>query len=138
MGRILVLCPHCHSDQVHTGGTTKADTQLYKCHNVACARDVFPLALTYTCLPKVKEYSIDMAHHSSGIWDTARALTISPSTGMHALKKASTPCSVNQCLLALLNLDAMKGIMDSLRQRVQCGPRRARNTSRDGFGMHPA
>ncbi len=30
---ISVLCPHCHSDHVIKGGTTKAGTQRYKCQN---------------------------------------------------------------------------------------------------------
>jgi len=40
---IPVLCPHCQSDQVIKGGTTKAGTQRYRCQNANCPHSSFVL-----------------------------------------------------------------------------------------------
>jgi insertion element IS1 protein InsB len=83
-----VRCPHCHSDSVITGGTTTAGTQRYKCLNATCPHYAFQLDLIDKgrC-PEIKEHIIDRALNGSGIRDTARVLTISPTTVMNELKK---------------------------------------------------
>ncbi len=85
---ISVLCPHCHSDHVIKGGTTKAGTQRYKCQNADCAHHSFQLDLIYKGRsPEIKEHIVDMALNGSGIRDTARVLKISPTTVINELKK---------------------------------------------------
>jgi len=44
---ISVLCPHCHSDHIMKGGTTKAGKQCYQCQNTDCPHDAFQHDLTY-------------------------------------------------------------------------------------------
>ena len=88
MALISVLCPHCQSDQVTKGGTTKAGKQRYRCHNADCCHYSFVLNPAYTGhLPKVKEQIIDMSLNGSGIRDTARVLQVSPTTVINELKK---------------------------------------------------
>ena len=85
---ISVLCPHCHSDDVIKGGTTKAGTQRYKCQNAACPHYSFQRDLIYKGRsPAIKAHIVDMAPNGSGIRDTARVLKISPTTVMNELKK---------------------------------------------------
>ena len=85
-----MLCPHCQSDQVIKGGTTKAGKQRYRCQNAECCHDSFVLnPADNGHLPKVKEPIIDMSLNGSGIRDTARVLHISPTTVIHELKKKS-------------------------------------------------
>ena len=85
---IAVRCPHCQSDQVIRGGTTKTGKQRYKCQNEECSRYSFQLDLTYQGRsPEVKEQIIEMALNGSGIRDTARVLRISPTTVISELKK---------------------------------------------------
>ena len=87
---IPVLCPHCHSDHVIKGGTTKAGIQRYKCHNADCPHDSFQLDLIYKGRsPEIKKQIVNMALNSSGIRDTARVLKISPTTVINELKKKS-------------------------------------------------
>ena len=87
---IPVLCPHCRSDQITKGGTTKAGKQRYKCQNAKCPHSSFQRDLTYKGgLPEVKEHIIDMALNGNGIRDTARVLKISTATVINELKKKS-------------------------------------------------
>ena len=89
---IPVLCPHCQSDQVIRGGTTKAGKQRYRCQNVDCSHYSFVLNPAYQGrLPEIKEQVIDMALNGSGIRDTARVLGISTDTVISALKKKKRP-----------------------------------------------
>jgi insertion element IS1 protein InsB len=85
---IPVLCPHCQSDQVIKGGTTKTGKQRYRCQNADCSHYSFVLHPTYQAhRPEVKAQIIDMALNGSGIRDTARVLKISPTTVINELKK---------------------------------------------------
>ena len=87
---IPVLCPHCQSDQVTKGGTTKAGKQRYRCQNTDCSHYSFVLNPAYQAhRPEVKEQIIDLALNGSGIRDTARVLKISPTTVISELKKKS-------------------------------------------------
>jgi transposase-like protein len=87
---IPVCCPHCQSDQVIKGGTTKVGKQRYKCQNSTCPCSSFQLDLSYKGRsPEIKEQIIDMALNGSGIRDTARVLKISPTTVINELKKKS-------------------------------------------------
>jgi transposase-like protein len=87
---ISVLCPHCQSDQVIKGGTTKAGKQRYRCQNADCCHYSFVRNPAYNGhLPKVKEQIIDMSLNGSGIRDTARVLPVSPTTVINELKKKS-------------------------------------------------
>ena len=87
---IAVLCPHCQSDQVIKGGTTKAGKQRYRCQNADCGHYSVVRNPAYNGhLPKVKEQIIDMPLNGSGIRDTARVLPVSPTTVMNELKKKS-------------------------------------------------
>jgi transposase-like protein len=93
---IPVCCPHCQSDQVIKGGTTKAGKQRYKCQNSACPCYSFQLDLSYQGhSPEIKEQIIDMALNGSGIRDTARVLKISPTTVINELKKKSRHSAVS-------------------------------------------
>lgn len=68
-----VRCPHCQSDQVIKGGTTKAGTQRYRCHNTHCPHSSCVLNPSYQGhVLAVKEQIIAMALNGSGIRDTAR------------------------------------------------------------------
>jgi insertion element IS1 protein InsB len=95
MVRIPVRCPHCHSEHIIKGGTTKAGTQRYKCLNPTCPSYSFQLDLIYKgrC-PTIKEHIVDMALKGSGMRDTARVLKISPTTVLNALKKKSQRSAV--------------------------------------------
>jgi transposase-like protein len=85
---IPVLCPHCQSDHVIKGGTTKAGKQRYHCQNADCSHYSFVLDPAYKGrLPAIKAQIIDMALNGNGIRDTARVLKISPTTVIHELKK---------------------------------------------------
>jgi insertion element IS1 protein InsB len=87
---ISVLCPHCQSDQVIQGGTTKAGKQRYRCQNADGCHYSFVLNPAYNGhLPKVKEQIIDMSLKGSGIRDTARVLQVSPTTVINELKEKS-------------------------------------------------
>ena len=87
---IPVRCPHCQSDAIIKGGTTKAGTQRYKCLNTTCSHYSFQLDLIYKGrYPAIKEQIVDMALNGSGIRDTARVLKISPTTVLNELKKKS-------------------------------------------------
>jgi insertion element IS1 protein InsB len=92
---IPVRCPHCHSDDVIKGGTTKAGIQRYKCLNTNCPHYSFQLDLIYKgrC-PDIQEQIVDMALNGSGIRDTARVLKISPTTVINTLKKKSLRSAV--------------------------------------------
>ena len=91
---IPVHCPHCHSEHIIKGGTTKAGIQRYKCQNTDCSHYSFQLDLIYKGRsPAIKEHIVDMALNGSGIRDTARVLKISPTTVMNELKKKRR-CSV--------------------------------------------
>src|SRR5215813_11890402 len=102
---IPVRCPHCHSDDIIKGGTTKTGTQRYKCRNAHCPHYSFQLDLIYKgrC-PEIKEQIIDMALNGSGIRDTARVLKISPTTVIHTLKKKRlySPQCPNRCSMPCL------------------------------------
>ena len=85
---IPVLCPHCRSERIIKGGTTKAGKQRYRCQNPDCPHYSFVLNPTYHGhLPGIKTQIIDMALNGSGIRDTARVLKISPNTVISELKK---------------------------------------------------
>ena len=92
---IPVRCPHCHSEDIIKGGTTKTGTQRYKCLNANRPHYSFQLGLIYKgrC-PEIKEQIVDMALNSSGIRDTARVLKISPTTVLNELKKKSQRLAV--------------------------------------------
>jgi insertion element IS1 protein InsB len=92
---IPVLCPHCQSDQIIKGGTTKAGKQRYKCQNADCPYYSFQRDLVYKGrLPEIKAQIVDMALNGSGIRDTARVLKISPTTVLNELKKKSRHSAV--------------------------------------------
>ena len=92
---IPVLCPHCQSDRVIKGGTTKACKQRYRCQNADCPHYAFVLNPAYHGhLPEIKDRIVDMALNGSGIRDTARVLQISPTTVMSELKKKSRHSAV--------------------------------------------
>jgi transposase-like protein len=83
-----VRCPHCQSDHIIKGGTTKAGTQRYRCQNANCPHYSFVLTpVSPGHFPEIKAQIIDMALNGSGIRDTARVLKISPNTVMSELKK---------------------------------------------------
>ena len=92
---IPVLCPHCQTDRVIKGGTTRAGKQRYRCQNVDCSHYSFVLNPAYQGhLPAIKEQIINMALNGSGIRDTARVLKISPTTVIDELKKKSRRSAV--------------------------------------------
>jgi transposase-like protein len=88
MGRMPVLCPHCHSDQGIQGGKTKAGQPRYKGQNTDCPRESFPRDLVSTGrAPAINAPIADMRRNGSGIRDPARGVKRSPTTVMNALKK---------------------------------------------------
>jgi transposase-like protein len=88
MALIPVQCPYCQSKQVIKGGKTDTGKQRYRCHHPDCVHQSFLLEPAYKGrLPEIKQHIIDMSLNGSGIRDTARVLTISPTTVMNELKK---------------------------------------------------
>lgn len=59
---IAVRCPHCQSDQVIKGGTTKTGKQRYCCQHLDCSHYSFVLDPAYKGrLPEIKTQIVDMA-----------------------------------------------------------------------------
>ncbi len=87
-----VLCPACHGSDVVKHGRSSEGKQRYKCRNADCSRSTFIRDYSYRgYLPEVKQQIADMAVNGSGIRDTARVLSISPTTVIEELKKVSPP-----------------------------------------------
>ena len=79
---IPVLRPHCHSDHIMKGGTTKAGTHRYKCQYAESLHSSFQLDLSYKGhSPEITEHIVDMALNGSSIRDTARVLKIRSQPG---------------------------------------------------------
>jgi transposase-like protein len=87
-----ILCPDCQSSDVVKHGQSAAGKQRYKCRNPECRRSTFIHHYSYRgYLPEVKQQITEMALNGSGIRDTARVLSISPTTVIEELKKISSP-----------------------------------------------
>ena len=87
-----VLCPDCQSSDVVKHGQSAAGKQRYKCRNPECCRSTFIQHYSYRgYLREVKQQITEMALNGSGIRDTARVLSISPTTVIEELKKISSP-----------------------------------------------
>jgi len=97
----LLHCPHYHGTDIVRHGTTRQGKQRYRCREQRCAGRTFLLHESDRGQsPAVKEPSVDMAMHASGIRDTARVLHISANTVMTELKKkASDLHQVNHAVL---------------------------------------
>jgi transposase-like protein len=107
---IPVLCPHCQSDQVIKGGKTETGKQRYRCQQTDCSHRSFVLAPAYNGrLPHIKDQIIDMALNGSGIRDTARVLTISPTTVINELKKSVDPQQCKPLFARLVRADSGRG-----------------------------
>ncbi len=102
---IAVRCPHCHSDQIVTRGTTARGTQRHLCQNAACAKGRFLLDDRHRgCVPEVKHTIMDMSLTASGVRDTARVLPISADIVRNARRKKDTALeSVHTALLCTLH-----------------------------------
>jgi transposase-like protein len=88
-----VGCPTCQSTDVVKYGKTPDGKQRYQCRNLACQRQTFLLKYTNKgFLQEVKTQIVDMALNGSGIRDTARVLTVSPTTVMNTLQKRNQSC----------------------------------------------
>lgn len=95
MALMPVQCPYCQSQQVIKGGQTDTGKQRYRCHNPDCVHQSFLLEPAYKGrLPEIKQHIIDMSLHGRGIRDTARVLTISPTTVINEWEKSiyANPC----------------------------------------------
>ncbi len=87
-----MICPTCGSDNLVRNGRSSNGKQRYKCRNADCSRSTFIRDYSYRgYLPEVKQQIADMAVNGSGIRDTARVLSISPTTVIEELKKVSPP-----------------------------------------------
>jgi transposase-like protein len=83
MVRKSISCPTCQSTAVVKYGQTAAGKQRFRWQSPLCSRQTFLLEYVYKGrLPEVKQQSVDLALHGSGIRDTARVLHISPTTGI--------------------------------------------------------
>ena len=83
-----VLCPACQGADVVKHGQSAAGKQRYKCRNPECSRSTFIQQYSYRgYLPDIKQQITEMALNGSGIRDTARVLSISPTTVIEELKK---------------------------------------------------
>jgi transposase-like protein len=83
-----VLCPHCHSDHVINGSKTTAGQQRDKCQHTDCPRYRFQRDhLDKGRTPGSKAQIVEMRPNGSGIRDTARVLTMSPTAVINTSKK---------------------------------------------------
>jgi transposase len=84
----VLHCPSGHGSDLVRHGTTPEGQQRYRSR--ACPERGRTLLLEDTSAgqsPAVKQQSVEMAMHASGLRDTARVLHGSPTTGMKALQK---------------------------------------------------
>jgi transposase-like protein len=80
--------PHCQGTDSVRHGTTRQGQQRDRCREQRCAGRTFLLAYAYAGQsPDVKQQSVAMAMHASGIRDTARVVHVSPTTVMKERKK---------------------------------------------------
>lgn len=83
-----VVCPRCGGCNVVKHGRSAEGKQRYKCRHQECPRSTFIREYAYRgYLPEVKQQIVDMALNGSGIRETARVLSISPTTVIEELKK---------------------------------------------------
>jgi transposase len=90
----VLHCPSGHGSDLVRHGTTPEGQQRYRSR--ACPERGRTLLLEDTSAgqsPAVKQQSVEMAMHASGLRDTARVLHGSPTTGMKALQKRHRSCS---------------------------------------------
>jgi insertion element IS1 protein InsB len=109
-----VLCPDCQSSDVVKHGQSAAGKQRYKCRNPECRRSTFIKHYSYRgYLREVKQQITQMALNGSGIRDTARVLSISPTTVIEELKKSRLLRQVNSPLLEqLLQPDLVEVVVE--------------------------
>ena len=76
----VVKCPTC-GGVLHRHGQSATGKKRYICRNENCTRKTFILDYTYKGhLAEVKQQIAEMAINGSGIRDTSRVLSISPTT----------------------------------------------------------
>jgi insertion element IS1 protein InsB len=86
---VPVHCPHCHSQEVIQAGKQANGAQRYQCQNGQCKRRIFLLQYQDRGRgPEVRRQVVEVAMNGSGIRDTARVLSISPTTVIAVLKKS--------------------------------------------------
>lgn len=83
-----IHCPTCQGVAVVKYGKTSDGKPRVRCRNSPCQGATFIHNDTdQGLLPEVKRAIVDMSLNGSGIRDIARVLRVSPSTGIHELKK---------------------------------------------------
>jgi transposase-like protein len=86
------LGPDCQSSDVVKRGQSAAGKQRYKCRNPERRRSTFIQHYSYRgYLREAKQQITEMALNGSGIRDTNRVLSISPTMVIEELKKISSP-----------------------------------------------
>jgi transposase-like protein len=87
----VLHCPSCQGIAIVTHGLSPEGKQRSRCRTGLEGRGR-TLLLDYAYAgqsPAVKQQSVDMAPHASGLRDTARVLHVSPTTVINALKKSA-------------------------------------------------
>ncbi len=89
-------CPRCGGCHIKKNGTTLQGKQRYRCKICSktfkiCSKTfLFALSYSYRAyIPLVRELIVPMALNGSGIRDTARVLSLSPTTVLGVLRKAA-------------------------------------------------
>lgn len=81
-------CPQGHSIDVVQYGQQANGTQRYRCNNLDGPRPIFLLPYQdQGRLPAVKQQSVDMTRHGSGVREMVRVLRVSAATVINGLKK---------------------------------------------------
>ena len=85
----VLHCPHCQGTDIVRHGTTRQGKPRYRCRECREGHGrTFLLDYSYAGQsPEIKEQIVEMAMNASGVRDTARVLSISPTTVIKELKK---------------------------------------------------
>jgi transposase-like protein len=84
-----ITCPQCGGNDIAKSGLSAHNVQRYRCRYPDCPTKTFMPDYRYRAYgPGIKAQVVEMAIHSSGIRDTARALKINLNTVISTLKKS--------------------------------------------------
>ena len=90
MAILDVRCPGCDGLNVTRHGKQPNGKQQYRCHSPKCGRNTFILNYrAFGRTPEAKVKIVDMVMNGSGIRDTARVMSVSPTTVIEVIKKKS-------------------------------------------------
>jgi transposase-like protein len=94
----VLHCPNCQGTHGIRHGTTRQGKHRYRCQETLCQGGICLLDDPYAGhSAEVKQQSVAMAMHASGMRETARVLPVSPTTVIKELKKRGLRC--NRCII---------------------------------------